>query len=136
MEAKTLDLLDWHGNGIVVGQGQELRFPIIVDRSTLSVLHWTFQVENGGIDFSVLFTSDSDGRNRMLSRRKHYSDSDEARGSIVVKGCVSLFLESGFVHNVQALHGVCVVRDRAPRWRCGCPDGFCFILLQNDHVKA
>jgi len=88
MEAKTLDLLDWHGNGIYVGRGQELRFPIIVDKSPLSVLHWTFDVEGGGIDFSVIFCGDHDNKNRMLLRRKHYSDDDDARGSLIVRGYV------------------------------------------------
>jgi hypothetical protein len=88
MEAKTLDLLDWTGNGIVVGRGQEMRFPIIVDRSPLSVLHWTFQVEGGGIDFSVIFSDDRTGHNHMLQRRRHYEADDEARGSLIVNGCV------------------------------------------------
>lgn len=88
MEAKTLDLLDWHGNGIQVGRGQDMRFPIIVDRSPLSVLHWTFEVEGGGIDFAVIFTDEKTGRNRMLLRPKHFSDHDEARGSLIVNGFV------------------------------------------------
>ena len=88
MEARTLDLLDWHGNGIVVGRAQELQFPIIVNRSPLSVLHWTFEVEGGGIDFSVMFCDDADERNRMLLRRKHFEVGEEARGSIIVHGLV------------------------------------------------
>ncbi len=89
MEAKTLDLLDWHGNDIVVGRGQELQFPIIVNRSSLSVLHWTFEVQGGGIDFSVMFRNEVDDTTRMILRRCHFSDSDDARGSLIVHGCVA-----------------------------------------------
>lgn len=88
MEAKTLDLLDWHGNGIVVERGQELRFPIIVNKSPLSVLHWTFKVSGGGIEFSVIFNDSATETNSMLQRRRHFSDLDDARGSFIVRGCV------------------------------------------------
>ena len=86
MEGVTLDALHYKSTGITLKSGQEIRVPIIVDKSSISVLHYDFCTANSNASLRVYFFTDDGSRQVLLPATYPKDDGVPVQGSVLVKG--------------------------------------------------
>ena len=88
----TLDALHYKSTGIALKSGREIRVPIVVDKSPISVLHYSFNTANANASFRVYFFSDAGRRQILLPATYPPNDGVPVRGAVAVHGCGRLEL--------------------------------------------
>jgi len=92
VEATVLDVLHYKSTGITLKSGQEIRVPIVVDKSPSSELCYEFRSENSNISLSVYFFGDNGSKQVLLPATYPKADNTPLEGSVPIKGCGRLVL--------------------------------------------